>query len=45
MALSEANTQYQYYELVYTVIPVPAAVWLMGSALGLLGWVRRKQVI
>jgi hypothetical protein len=24
------------------VIPVPAAVWLMGSALGLLGWVRRK---
>lgn len=25
-----------------TVIPVPAAVWLFGSALGLLGWVRRK---
>jgi hypothetical protein len=24
------------------VIPVPAAVWLFGSALGLLGWVRRK---
>jgi hypothetical protein len=24
------------------VIPVPAAVWLMGSALGLLGWIRRK---
>jgi hypothetical protein len=23
-------------------IPVPAAVWLMGSALGLLGWIRRK---
>ncbi len=23
------------------VIPVPAAVWLFGSALGLLGWIRR----
>lgn len=25
------------------VIPVPAAVWLMGSALGLLGWIRRRR--
>jgi hypothetical protein len=24
------------------VIPVPAAVWLFGSALGILGWVRRR---
>ena len=27
-----------------TVVPVPAAVWLFGSALGILGWVRRKAV-
>lgn len=26
-----------------TVIPVPAAAWLFGSALGLLGWMRRRQ--
>jgi hypothetical protein len=25
-----------------TVVPVPAAVWLFGSALGLLGWMKRK---
>jgi hypothetical protein len=28
--------------LEFTVVPVPAAVWLFGSALGLLGWVRRR---
>ena len=25
------------------VVPVPAAVWLFGSALGLLGWMRRSS--
>jgi hypothetical protein len=24
------------------VIPIPAAVWLFGSALGILGWIRRR---
>lgn len=28
--------------LTTAVVPVPAAVWLFGSALGLLGWMRRK---
>ena len=26
-----------------TAVPVPAAVWLFGSALGMLGWMRRKR--
>ncbi len=30
------------FELTTSVVPVPAAVWLFGSALGLLGWGRRK---
>lgn len=25
-----------------SVVPVPAAVWLLGSALGVMGWMRRK---
>jgi len=29
--------------LTFQVVPVPAAVWLFGSALGLLGWARRKS--
>lgn len=29
--------------IVVTAVPVPAAVWLFGSALAGLGWMRRKQ--
>jgi hypothetical protein len=28
-----------------TAVPVPAAVWLFGSAIGLLGWLRRTQSV
>ena len=28
-----------------TAVPVPAAVWLFGSALAGLGWMRRKQAV
>jgi hypothetical protein len=30
-------------DVVASVVPVPAAVWLFGSALAGLGWLRRKQ--
>ena len=31
--------------MVVTTVPVPAAVWLFGSALAGLGWIRRKQAV
>lgn len=36
---------YEAYGIVDSaVVPVPAAAWLFGSALGLLGWVRRRAI-
>lgn len=28
-----------------TIVPVPAAVWLFGSALGILGWIKRRHQV
>jgi hypothetical protein len=37
--LTSPGTNYMTWSY---VVPVPAAVWLFGSALGLLGWIRRR---
>jgi hypothetical protein len=45
-ALSESATSssYQTYTLTFAqVVPLPAGVWLFGSALGLMGFARRKM--
>jgi hypothetical protein len=40
--LTQGSTLQQSYTLNYTLIPVPGAVWLFASALGLMGWLRRR---
>ena len=32
-------------DFVQTIVPVPAAAWLFGSALGLLGWMRKRVAL
>jgi hypothetical protein len=38
-----ANGRYLTSGFAITTVPVPAAAWLFGSALGLLGWVRSRN--
>jgi hypothetical protein len=35
--------KYLILDFTATVVPIPAAVWLFGSGLGLLGWMKRRQ--
>jgi hypothetical protein len=45
--LSRTTYAFTYDDLVMNanVVPIPAAVWLFGSALAGLGWIRRKQTV
>jgi hypothetical protein len=44
--LDSASYVYEGHYLVNsTIVPIPAAVWLFGSALAGLGWLRRKQTV
>ncbi|MEZ5566474.1 MAG: VPLPA-CTERM sorting domain-containing protein [Gammaproteobacteria bacterium] len=42
LSASPTSTAFQQYTMTFAVVPVPAAVWLFGSALGLMGLARRK---
>jgi hypothetical protein len=42
LVMTNAITGVSGYDMIFVKVPVPAAVWLFGSALGLLGWARRR---
>jgi hypothetical protein len=45
IAVSQAGWGVENVRMDVQVVPVPAAVWLFGSALGLLGWIRRGKLL
>ncbi len=43
-AATKGNTEQDFGDFgTITFVPIPAAVWLFGSGLGLLGWMKRKR--
>lgn len=41
-SLTAGSSQFYIDSFDATVVPIPPAVWLFGSALGLLGWMKRR---
>jgi hypothetical protein len=39
---SSSTVDFARFSLPATVVPIPPAAWLFGSALGMLGWIRRR---
>lgn len=39
--ITSAGTNY----MIFSATPIPGAVWLLGSALGLMGWIRRRASV
>jgi hypothetical protein len=45
LSWSQEADFYQLDNLAVNAVPIPAAVWLFGSALGALGWVFRRKTV
>jgi hypothetical protein len=45
MSESLVSSRSNVYTMTFAAVPIPAAVWLFGSALGGLGWMRRRAAV